>query len=404
MLGGRPRRETPFSKWPIWGHEEEEAAIRVVRSGSWWRYGGLDVSGFEEEFAAYHGAKHGIATTSGTVALRLALWTAGLKAGDEVILPPYTFLATATSVIEQNAKPVFVDVSPDTYNLDPELIEAAITPRTRAIVPVHFAGRAADLDPILQIAERHGLTVIEDSAHGHGGAWNGRGLGSIGAMGCFSFQASKNITAGEGGIVLTNDEALADQCRALHTYGRRVGGTNYEQDQMASNYRMTAFQGAILRCQLARLAEQTELREANAARLTARLSQIPGIAPQRRGDEETRKAFHLFLFRLDEQVWGVRRKRFVEALGAEGIPVTAGYQTPLHRQAFFTLPEFGPYTAAFDQDPTLDYRQVNCPVAEHACASEGCWMHHAVLLGTEADVDAIADSFEKVWENRLALA
>lgn len=403
IQGGSPVRTASFPKWPVWGAEEEEAVLRVVRSGGWWRVGGHEVERFEQGFAEAHGARFGIANTSGTVALRLALWACGVKAGDEVIVPPYTFLATATAVVEQNATPVFVDIDPETYNLDPNLLEAAITPRTKAIIPVHFAGRVADMERILEIGRQHNLSVIEDAAHAHGGAWHGKGLGSIGNMGCFSFQDSKNMTAGEGGIVITNDESLAEECRSIHNFGRRPGGAWYEHNLMASNYRMTEFQGAVLRCQLGRLKEQTALREIHAARLTARLAQIPGIAPQPRGEDETRKAYHLYLFRFDQKAWGISREMFVKAMNAEGIPVTAGYQIPLYRQPIFSEPDFGPYTAAFEQNPALDYRRVHCPVAERACATEGCWMHQAVLLGSERDIDDIADAFEKVWEGRADL-
>lgn len=404
IQGGLPVRTGPFPHWPVWGSEEEEAVLQVVRSGAWWRVGGQEVERFEQEFAEAHGARFGIANTSGTVALRLALWACGLRAGDEVIVPPYTFLATATAVVEQNATPVFVDIDPETYNLDPSLVETAITPRTKAVIPVHFAGCAASMEALLEIGRRHKLSVIEDAAHAHGGAWRGKGLGSIGAMGCFSFQDSKNMTAGEGGIVITNDEALAEECRSIHNFGRRPGGAWYEHNLMASNYRMTEFQGAVLRCQLGRLKEQTARREANAARLTARLAQIPGIAPQPRGDDETVKAYHLYLFRFDAEAWGISRETFVKAMNAEGIPVSAGYQIPLYRQPIFSAPDFGPYTAGLEQNPALDYRQVHCPVAERACESEGCWMHQAVLLGSERDMDDIANAFEKVWEGRGVLS
>jgi dTDP-4-amino-4,6-dideoxygalactose transaminase len=400
LHGGTPVRSQPFPAWPVHDETEEAALLRVVRSGHWWRVRGGEVESFERAFAEYHGARYGIAVTSGTVALRIALLAAGLKAGDEVIVPPYTFMATASSVVECNGTPVFVDIESDTYNLDPALVEAAITPRTRAILPVHFAGRAAAMDELMEIARRHDLIVIEDAAHAHGGALNGRGIGSIGHMGCFSFQASKNLNAGEGGIVITNDEALAEECRSIHNFGRRPGGAWYEHEVMSGNYRMTEFQGAILNAQLARLSDQTDRREANAARLTKRLRDLPGIEPQVRIDAETKKAYHLYLFRFDESIWGMSRPEFVDAMNAEGIPVTGGYPVPLYKQPVFTGPDFGPFTGAFEANPGLDYRNAYCPVAERACASEGAWMLHNVLLGTERDVDDIADAFEKVYDAR----
>jgi dTDP-4-amino-4,6-dideoxygalactose transaminase len=403
LHGGAPVRTVPLPSWPIFDEAEERALLATLRSGNWWRVAGGEVERFEEAFAQAHDAAFGIAVTSGTVALRIALQAAGVKAGDEVIVPPYTFMATASSVIECNGTPVFVDIEPGTYNLDPSLVEAAITPRTRAIVPVHFAGRAAAMAELSEIARRHGLVLIEDAAHAHAGQLDGRGLGSIGQMGCFSFQASKNLNAGEGGIIVTNDEALAAECRSIHNFGRKPGRAWYEHYVLSGNYRMTEFQGAILNSQLTRLVEQAERRQANADHLTRRLAEMPGIAPQTRIDRETRKAYHLYLFRYDEKAWGIPRARFIEAVNAEGIPVTGGYPIPLYEQPIFAKPDFGPFTAAFDQNPDLDYTTVRCPVAERACASEGAWMLHNVLLGDTSDVDDIANAFEKVLEHRASL-
>jgi dTDP-4-amino-4,6-dideoxygalactose transaminase len=398
LLGGEPIRRAPFPTWPEHGPPEEDAILRVTRSGNWWWIAGEEVPRFEAAFASMHDAKHGIAVTNGTTALKVALWAAGVGAGDEVIVPAYTFLATATSVVECNATPVFVDVRPETYNLDPQKVEDALSERTRAIVPVHFAGRAADMTPLKEIARKHRLVIVEDAAHAHAGQLQGQGLGSIGLAGCFSFQASKNLSCGEGGIVITNDDAFAAECRAIHNFGRRPGGAWYEHNLMSSNYRLTEFQGAILNAQLERLLEQTARREANATVLARRLSQVPGIIPQLRGQEESRKAYHLFLLRFDDNAWELPRERFVEAIEAEGIPLTAGYRLPLYRQPIFTKPDFGPYNA-----PSRDYRTVCCPVTEQACASEGAWMLHNVLLGSERDAEEIADAFEKVWEHRAEL-
>lgn len=395
LRGGTPVRTKPFPRWPIYGAEEEEALLRTVRSGKWWRVEGNEVESFERAFAEMHDAKHGIAVTSGTTALRLALLAAGIRGGDEVIVPAYTFLATATSVVECNARPVFVDIDRLTYNLDPVATEKAITPRTKAIVPVHFAGCAADMDALLDLARRHNLTLIEDAAHAHGGKWRNRGLGSIGAMGCFSFQASKNLNCGEGGIVITNDDALAAECRAIHNFGRRPGGAWYEHNLMSSNYRMTEFQGAILNTQLTRLVEQTERRQQNAAYLTKRLAAVTGIDPQERSDEETTKAYHLYLFRYDEETFEMPRARFCEAMAAEGIPISEGYLLPLYRQPIFALPDFGPYDGA-----RSDKASVCCPVTEEACRSQGAWLFHSLLLGDIRDMVDIADAFEKVFDHK----
>jgi len=279
--GGRPVREKPFPTWPVFGEPEEQALTRTLRSGKWGKLDGSEVAAFERDFARYQGSEHGIAVVNGTVSLQIALMAAGIQGGDEVIVPPYTFLATATAVITANATPVFADIELDTLNLDPKAVEALITPRTRAIIPVHFAGLPADMDAIMAIAQRHNLIVIEDAAHAHGAEYKGRRAGSIGHMGSFSFQSSKNLTAGEGGFITTNDPELAERCRSIHNCGRRPGHAWYEHFVISGNYRLSEIQGALLNAQLQRLEEQARRRDENGRYLTEHLGQIPGIKPQR---------------------------------------------------------------------------------------------------------------------------
>jgi dTDP-4-amino-4,6-dideoxygalactose transaminase len=404
LLGGTPVRTRPFPSWPVFGEAEEQALIRALRSGRWGKLDGSEVTTFEKRFAAYHGARHGIAVCNGTVSLRVALLAAGVEAGDEVIIPPYTFLATATAVVEANATPIFVDIDRETLNLDPALIEAAITPRTRAIIPVHLGGLPCDMDAIMAIARRHDLTVIEDAAHAHGSAYKGRRVGGIGHLGSFSFQSTKNLTSGEGGIVLTSDDALADRCRSIHNCGRVAGGAWYEHHVMSGNYRLGEFAGAILNCQFDRLDEQTNTRDANGRYLDSLLSEIPGITPQRRDASTTRNAYHLYPFRYDADAFGMPRARFLEALAAEGIPASSGYVLPLYRQPLFADRAFGPYTGYRSARPDIDYGAMRLPVCERICGGEGAWMTQNVLLGTRADMDDIARAMAKVYENREALA
>ena len=224
LLGGQPVRTRPFTQWPIFGDAEEYRLHAVLRSRRWGRLDGTEVDEFERRFASMHGCTHAIAVTNGTVSLRIALLAAGIQAEDEVIVPPYTFVSTATAVIEANAIPVFADVDTGTFNIDPAAVRAAITPRTRAIIPVHFAGQIADMDALLALADEHRLTVIEDAAHAHGASYRGRPAGSLGHLASFSFQSSKNLTCGEGGVILTNDARLADACRSIHNCGRVPGG------------------------------------------------------------------------------------------------------------------------------------------------------------------------------------
>ena len=258
LLGGTPLRKRPFTTWPIFGKPEEKRLLRTLHSGKWGRLNGPEVAEFEQRFATMHGCQHGIGVVNGTVSLRIGLMAAGIQADDEVIVPPYTFLSTASAVVEANAIPVFADVDLETFNLDPKAVEAAITPRTRAIIVVHFAGQPADMDAIMAIARKRKLFVIEDAAHAHGAIYKKRAAGSIGHLGSFSFQSSKNLTSGEGGIITTNDQKLAEACRSIHSCGRIPGGLWYEHHVMSGNYRLGEFQGAILNCQLARLEAQTK--------------------------------------------------------------------------------------------------------------------------------------------------
>jgi dTDP-4-amino-4,6-dideoxygalactose transaminase len=400
LLGGSPVRSKPFPNWPVYGFAEEQALLRALHSGKWGKLDGPEVTTFEKRFADYIGTKHAIAVCNGTISLRIALMAAGIRSGDEVIVPPYTFLATATAVVEANATPVFVDVDRETFNIDPSHIEKSITPRTRAIIPVHLGGLACDMDAIMAIARKHNLTVVEDAAHAHGSEYNRRRCGSIGHLGSFSFQSSKNLTSGEGGIITTSDDALAQACRSIHNCGRTSGGAWYEHHVMSGNYRLGEFAGAMLNCQLDRLDEQTDRRDANGRYLDSALSKIPGIAPQRRPPYATRNAQHLYLFRYDAKVFGVPRQRFLQALEAEGIPASAGYVLPLYKQPLFANRNFGPYAPTC----TTDFGGLNLPNVEAICGGEGAWLYQSVLLGSTRDMDDVAAAMQKIYDRRNDLA
>jgi dTDP-4-amino-4,6-dideoxygalactose transaminase len=400
LLGGTPVRQQPFPAWPVFGREEEARLLRTLRSGLWGTLDGPEVAEFETRFAAMHGCRHGIGVVNGTVSLRIALLAAGIRAGDEVIVPPYTFFSTASAVVEANAVPVFADVDLETFNLDPKAVEAAVTPRTRAIIPVHFAGQPADMDAIVAHATARGLTVIEDAAHAHGASHRGRPAGSLGHMASFSFQSSKNLTAGEGGILTTNDDALAEACRSIHNCGRRTGGVWYEHHSVSGNYRLGEFQGAILNCQLDRLSEQTATRDRNGQTLAARLARLPGVYPQSRPATCTRHSHHLFMLRLVAAEFGAPRDAVLAALEAEGIPCSAGYGFPLYEQPIFRDKAFGPY---LPDAARLDYRATRCPNSELICR-QCVWLGQDLFLGPQADTDDIAAAFEKVYEHRAALA
>src|SRR5688500_8213343 len=322
--GGTPVRDKPFPKWPVWDESDEHAVLETLRSGRWGSSGGgARVEEFSAKFAAYQDAKHGVAVTNGTAALEVALRAAEIGPLDEVIIPPYTFVATATAVLALGAIPVFCDIREDTMLIDAEDAARKVTPRTKAIVAVHIGGQPCDMDAVLALAKKHGLRVIEDAAQAHGGAWKGTQVGALGDAGTVSFQSSKNVTAGEGGMVVTNDGALAERAWSIANVGRIRQGAWYQHELMGWNLRLTEMQGALLLSQFARLPEQYERRGQNAQFLDWELAQIPGITPPARDERVTGHAHHLYLMRYDAARFGGKaRGWFLKAMQAEGIPAS----------------------------------------------------------------------------------
>jgi dTDP-4-amino-4,6-dideoxygalactose transaminase len=398
LLGGTPVKTTPFPDWPQYDEHERQALNEVLESRTWWRTPGTHALAFERAFAAYHDAKHGIAVTNGTAALEVALSALKVGPGDEVIVPDFTFVATASAILFAGALPVLVDVAPDNYCIDPDLVEAAITERTRAIIAVHMGGHPADLDRLTVIASRHNLPLVEDSAHAHGSEWRGRKIGAIGAIGTFSFQQSKLMTAGEGGMVLTNDGELEHLARSVHDCGRLPGEWFYAHFIYGSNYRLTEWQGAVLSQQLTRLDAQAATRTRNAAVLDAALREIEGLTPQALDPRCTRHGRYAYIFHYDRAAFaGVPIDRFVAALAAEGIPVQASYP-PIHELALFQ-------SGAYRQRLCLEQR-----VADHAflkasfpntvrAAWETVWLPHPVLLGSDEDLQAVDVAIRKIQQS-----
>jgi dTDP-4-amino-4,6-dideoxygalactose transaminase len=390
VLGGTPTRKQPFPQWPL-QRPGQLAALQAVWESGKWGIGSPHIAEFEKRFAEFQQARYALSVCNGTASLMIALKACGVRAGDQVIIPAYTFIATASAVLMVNAVPVFVDIDPETYNIDPAQIEAAITPTTRAIMPVHIAGQPADLDAILEIAGRHNLPVIEDAAQAHGAEWKGRRVGAIGAIGSFSFQSSKNMTAGEGGALVTDDKALIDLCFSYQNCGRVREGAWYEHRVLGANLRLGAFQAALLLAQLATIEEDMQSRDRNAYYLDARLLEIPGIRPLRVHAGVTRHARHLYIFRYEAEAFdGLPRSRFIEALRAEGIPCHQGY-TPLYREQLFVLePRQYPWIEG------INYHEIHLPVTEHACNEEAVWITQPALLGTEKDMEDIVKAIAKI--------
>src|SRR5579871_3437689 len=397
LEGGAPVRDTqirPWPTWPIYNTTEERALLDVLHSGRWWYVEGDQGVAVEAEFAAFQDARYGVACTNGTAALEIALRALGIGCGDEVIVPPYTFVATASAVLAVGATPVFVDIDGDTLNIDPQQIEPAITARTRALIPVHIAGRPADMDAIRAIAGRRGLRVIEDAAQAHGAAWRGVKVGALGDLGTFSFQASKNLNAGEGGMLVSNNETLADAAWSVMNVGRSRGGGWYEHHVLGSNYRLTEFQATILRCQLQRLPEQHERRSENARYLSSLLAPIPGIRLPYEDPRITSHAYHLFTFRYDPQAFGGRDiAALIQALTAEGVPCSSGY-TPLYKEKLFArvAAREGAWCQAGRR---IDYPNLSLPVTEQVCR-DTIWLFHTLLLDTKNGMDDIAAALAKI--------
>ncbi len=405
LTGGAPLRTAAYPEWPVVGPEERENLLRVFDSGKWWF--GETIKEFERAYADFHDAKYGVACTNGSASLEMGLRACGVKAGDEVIVPAYTFVATPNSVMQVNAIPIFADIDPDTANLDLADVERKISEKTRAIMPVHFAGLPVDMDALNALAQQHNLAIIEDACHSWGAKWKGKGTGALGNCGGFSFQMSKNITAGEGGIMLTDDAEIADTAANYMHYGRAKGGGFYDHFTLGNNFRMTELQAAILLGMLTRLEEQTLKREANARYLDHQLDGIPGISYMRGDARVTRRAYHLYIMRFHAEEWpGLTRDRFLEAVKAEGAPVWAGYPHPLYKNPLFQRPqgegpEFCPHSCPF-YGKTVDYTQMICPGAEQICA-DSIWIGHPVLLAEEQDMQDIADCIVKVRENMSEL-
>jgi dTDP-4-amino-4,6-dideoxygalactose transaminase len=395
VLGGEPIKKTPFPAWPYYDEGERQALMEVLESRVWWRTPGTRTLQFEQEFAAYQQARYGIAVTNGTAALEVSLAALGVGAGDEVIVPDFTFVATASAVLFTGALPVFVDVTPDTYCIDPDQVEAAITPATKVIIAVHMGGHPADLDRLTEIARKYGVYLLEDSSHAHGSEWRGRKIGAIGDMGTFSFQASKLMTAGEGGMILTNSPELERMARSVHDCGRMPDEWFYSHFIYGSNYRLSEWQGAVLSQQLRRLPAQTATRSRNAAYLDAELAKIEGITPQRHDPRATVNGHYAYIFHYDKNAFsGVSTERFIQALNAEGFPNQASYP-PLHDLAVFKSGEYRKRLTPAAAQAEHAYMHAGFPNTLRG-AWETVWFPQPVLLGSEEELAQAVEAIKKI--------
>ena len=408
LLGGQPVRTRPPHQWPVIDEREDKAMLATVRSGKWFRGNGPDVAHFEQAYAKATGAKNCLATNSGTSALFTSLAAVGVSAGDEVIVAPYTFIATVNVILLHHALPIFVDTDPETLQIDARKIEAAITDRTTAIIPVHLGGSAADLDAILAVAKKHKLPVVEDACQSHLGQWRGRALGTWGDTGCFSFQASKNLNCGDGGALITNSDEWADKCYSFHNQCRPRPNSSsavVHTSSRGGNFRMTEFQAAILLAQMTRLEDQMKTREQNADYLRGLLKEIPGIVSARMYDGCTRNAYHLFMYRYQKEHFaGLPRKRFLEALKAEGVECNAGYGM-LNKEAFIknSLASRS-WQRLFPAETLAKWEERTACPANDKLSEEAAWFTQTTLLGPRSDMDQMAEAIRKLQKHAGDLA
>jgi len=405
--GGQPVRTKSWPSWPIWDKSAEESIRSVLRSGIWCRLGGTKVSEFEKMYAELMGVKRCLATASGTTALLVAMHVLGIDAGDEIIVSPYTFIATYNVVFLTKALPVFADTDPETFQINPDKIEERINENTRAILPVHILGLPANMDKIIAIAKKHNLLVIEDACQAWMAEWRGKKCGTLGDLGCFSFQNSKHLPAGEGGAIVGDDDEIMDRCYAFHNCGRPYRSVKRTSSYpvRGSNRRMQEFQAVILMSQMKRLEKDTQTRNENAHYLTSKIKDIPGIIPHKLYEQVTRAAYHLYPFRYKKEHFNnAPRSRFLAALSAEGIPCSGGYG-PQYKDGLVedALNSRG-YKKLYSKERLNRYRQeLHYPDNDQLC-QEAVWFSQRLLLATKTDMDDIADAILKIYENRDKLA
>ncbi len=399
LHGGDPVGEAlTVPNWPQSTEQSKANVLDAVESGAWCRsYDDAEwVDRFEESFGAYHDATHAIGVANGTVAIELALRMLDVQPGDEVLVPPYTFIATASAVTSVGAVPRFVDVDPRTYNVDAAAIADAVTDRTVGVIGVHIAGYPMDFDALLPVVREHDLFLIEDAAHAQGTEWNGRKVGAIGDVGTFSFQESKALAGGEGGMVVTDDAVLADRGELLCNIGRRSNSV-YHHYELASNCRMTEFQGAVLCAQLEKLPEENERRRENERLLRSEIDAIDGIEAKPDDERITARGYCLFDLQYDSDAFGgLSRDRFLEALTAEQIPASTGYAMPMYEQPAFSRSRVA---ALVPPEATVPrYRHLHLPGVEQV-TRRNVSLTHTVLLADEPGIQSIGTAIRKIQSN-----
>jgi len=393
------KKDYVWHKWPDVDKKDEKGLVKVLYSGKWCKLFPGNVSEqFEKAWSKYQGAKYSLTAANGTVTLVLALRALGVKIGDEVITTPITFIATVSAISEVGAIPVFAEVDGETGQITAEGIEAVITKRTKAVMGVHYGGYPFDLDKVKAVCKKHKLFLIEDCAHAQGTEWRGIGAGAHGDFGSFSFQETKSLAAGEGGVVTTNNKKLFDMAGLISNIGRMPGKPGYLHYILSSNYRLSEFQSAILLTQLDKFKKQQEKREENANWLREHLSPL-GLLPLREDKRITRRGFYFMVLRYQKEMFGgVSKETFLKAAKAEGLPIAGGYGVALYRNPCFNKASLKKIYPDFMLKNLPDFEKMNMPVAEKF-NSEQITIPQTLLLCSIDKLKKVVEVINKIQEN-----
>jgi len=407
ILGGPKTRTEPYPEWPVWDQRDIDAVTEVVRSGRWggYPYPGPKTAELARKFAEMQGGGYAIPMANGTVTMEVACRAADIGWGDEVIVPAYTFQASAAAPMAAGAIPVIVDVDPNTYCIDPKAIEKAITPKTKAIIPVHLGHQMADMDAIMALAERHNLIVIEDCAHAHGARWNGQGAGTIGHFGSFSLQSSKTLSSGEGGILLCRTPELATAAASIIDCGRSHPGGGEEHGSdflMGANYRLSELQAALALVGVERFPAQAKQREEMAAYMDEALSEVKGVRVLKRDPRHTTRSFYRYMFAIDPKDFGVEHDVLCAALDAEGVGCWIGYEA-MHNYTLFQ-PQKSKLAVPSAFPEYFKFDEMNLPEATRACEHEAVWLDESVFRTGPKGIDDAVTAIKKIQENAKELA
>lgn len=403
ISGGTPIRTAPWPSWPVWDRDAESKIAEMYRTGNWYRNNGNHCEEFESIYSKLIGTKHCLATASGTTALTIALHALGVDAGDEVIVSPFTFIATYNAVFLAKALPVFADTNPETCLIDPGKIEEKITDRTTAILPVHIYGFPCEMDRINEVAKKNNLKVIEDACQAWSARYKGKNAGNLGDLGCFSFQNSKHLPSGEGGAVVGNDASTMDLCRSFHDCGRHYGSIKSDSRYpvRGCNFRMQHVQAIILMSQIKRFEDDAKTREKNAAYLNDKLKEVPGIIPIKMVDGGEKSAYHLYPIRYKKDHFNMKpRASFIKALRAEGIPCSNGYGRQNKDGLIEEALNSRGYQRLFGKKRLDEWRDKNVLPGNDQLSAEAVVFYQSMLLGTQNDMDDIVNAITKVYENR----